>query len=245
MRATGTRRGGTLMAIGAIAFAIAAVLSPSAAVAAFPGENGRIACAAPRETLPGGGLNVDLFTVLPDGSGIQQLTDGPAIDHEPSWSADGRRLVFARISIGARHYQVFTINADGGELTRVAGTDSSLEPAPSFSPRAPDCLHDGGLDPHDPLRRSQAVPGADGARRLRQRACVLAERQTDRLRWRARRQRARRDLERAPGRIAAAPADRYRDGRSGDLQRLARLQPGQPTHRLPAIRISREPPGCT
>jgi Tol biopolymer transport system component len=120
--------GKRVLATGAIVFAIAAVLSPSVAAAAFPGKNGRIAYVG----LPAGETNLDIFTVRPNGSGLQQLTDDPIEEADPSWSADGRRLAFTRFEPAGR--AVFTINADGGDPTPVVNTVSPISPAPSFSP---------------------------------------------------------------------------------------------------------------
>jgi Tol biopolymer transport system component len=116
--------GRRVLAVAVIAFAIAAVLFPSAATAAFPGKNGRIAYVG----APAGGFQFDIFTVRPKGSGLRQLTDDPIEEFDPSWSADGRRLVFTRFEPAGS--TVFTINADGGDPTRVV--DDAGEP--SFSP---------------------------------------------------------------------------------------------------------------
>jgi Tol biopolymer transport system component len=128
--AIAARRILALMPIFAIAFTIAIWLSPNVTIAAYPGGNGRIAYAGQ----PGGELDVDIFTILPDGSGLRQLTDDPAFDSDPSWSANGRQLVFSHGPIGARSFQIFTINSDGGDLTRVVDTGRPNAPGPSFSP---------------------------------------------------------------------------------------------------------------
>ncbi len=133
MTRPGARRGrsATLSAIGALAVVM---LFPSAAVAAFPGGNGRIA-------YPGFAVDGSqaILTVRPDGSGVQQLTfpgcQGACdVDTAPSWSADGRRLVFVRMhfTIKGNTFAISTINADGEDLTRVGtaeGTDPSLSPS--------------------------------------------------------------------------------------------------------------------
>jgi len=95
------------------------VLFPATSWATYPGANGRIAYScqtqgSPEYAPPG------ICTILPDGSGIEQLT---AVGRSPSWSADGQRLVFVRDD------QVFTMDADGGNQTLIA---SGFEPA--FSP---------------------------------------------------------------------------------------------------------------
>jgi dipeptidyl aminopeptidase/acylaminoacyl peptidase len=130
--------------VAVIAFVFGA-LSPSAAVAAFPGSNGRIAYTAQTGVLPSGGLKTDIFTVLPDGSGVQQLTDDSAGDEEPSWAADGRRLVFTRGFPGVRNVQIFTMSADGVDLVRVIDTGHPFPSAsPSFSPNGRRILYTNG-----------------------------------------------------------------------------------------------------
>jgi TolB protein len=138
------------LATGAIVFAIAALLSPSAAVAAFPGKNGRIAYVG----APAGGFQSDIFTVRPNGSALRQLTDDPIEEFDPSWSADGRRLVFTRFEPAGS--TVYTINADGGDPTRVV--DDAGEP--SFSPSGRRIVYTDG----DSIRTVR--PDGTGQRRL-------------------------------------------------------------------------------
>jgi hypothetical protein len=105
-------------------------------VAAFPGGNGLIAYASYQGD-PAGPV-AHIFTIRPDGSGLRQLTNDAAWDGYPSWSADGRRLVFTRHLVstepGALGWGVFTINADGGEPTMVVDTGQQDSPRPRFSP---------------------------------------------------------------------------------------------------------------
>jgi len=50
-----------------------------------------------------------------DGAEPVRLTFSPGQDTKPSWSPDGRRIVFHRRVLG--HLQVFTMNADGTDVT--------------------------------------------------------------------------------------------------------------------------------
>jgi Tol biopolymer transport system component len=106
-----------LAVVGAIAFVAAAL--PSAATAAFPGENGRIAY-----TRSAGLDDSGIFSILSDGSQGRRLTTRGV---EPAWSADGRRIAFTFDS------NVFTMNADGGDTTRLANTGNP-QAAAAFSP---------------------------------------------------------------------------------------------------------------
>jgi TolB protein len=79
------------------------------ALAAFPGENGRIAF--------DDGLG-DIWTINPDGSGELQLTSDPGNDWDPEWSPNGRRILFAS-NRGGLGLQVYVMNADGTGQTRL------------------------------------------------------------------------------------------------------------------------------
>lgn len=116
--------------VGLISLIIMAWLSPGQAVAAFPGNDGRIAFTAGNQ----------IFTILPDGSGLEQLTDTRTTELDPSWSPDGRTLVFTRQptvpSSRERRVRLFTMDAEGGNVELVAGprTLGGNPGTPSFSP---------------------------------------------------------------------------------------------------------------
>ena len=67
----------------------------------------------------------DLYTIRPDGSDPVQLTDDAATEHEPSWSPDGARIVFASGEDDLSQ-DIYVMNADGSDvrkLTDWAGLD--------------------------------------------------------------------------------------------------------------------------
>ena len=94
-----------------------------------------------------GGNNADgqwiahVWAANADGSGATQLTRGNAVDEDPSWSSDGRRIVFSRFartsgdgnggSGGARHIAV--VGADGsGQAALTPG--GHWDYSPEWSP---------------------------------------------------------------------------------------------------------------
>lgn len=72
-----------------------------------------------------------LCVITPDGQKRLQITTGLGVDDSPSWSPDGRHLVFSSTVEGKS--QIYMINADGKDLERITftGTHNS---APSWSP---------------------------------------------------------------------------------------------------------------
>ncbi|MGZ8385239.1 MAG: Tol-Pal system beta propeller repeat protein TolB [Nitrospira sp.] len=72
-----------------------------------------------------------LCVITPDGQKRLQLTTGLGVDDSPSWSPDGRHLVFSSTVEGKS--QIYMIDADGKDLERITftGTHNS---APSWSP---------------------------------------------------------------------------------------------------------------
>ena len=72
-----------------------------------------------------------LCVIPPDGQKRLQLTTGLGVDDSPSWSPDGRHLVFSSTVEGKS--QIYMIDADGKDLERITftGTHNS---APSWSP---------------------------------------------------------------------------------------------------------------
>ncbi|MFE7516838.1 hypothetical protein ACFU8I_37265, partial [Streptomyces sp. NPDC057540] len=66
-----------------------------------------------------------LYVIRPDGSGTHRITSARAHDTYPSWSPDGRRLVFTRGGTDdADPEHLFLVRADGTALTPLTKTDS-------------------------------------------------------------------------------------------------------------------------
>ena len=72
-----------------------------------------------------------LCLITPDGQKRVQLTAGPGVEDSPSWSPDGRHLVFSSTVDGKS--QIYMINADGKDLERVTFTGMHNS-APAWSP---------------------------------------------------------------------------------------------------------------
>lgn len=59
----------------------------------------------------------DIFTSLPDGSDLQQLTSTPGYDAEATLSPDGKRLIFTSVRDG--DLDLYTMNVDGTDIRRI------------------------------------------------------------------------------------------------------------------------------
>ncbi len=77
---------------------------------------------APEEDLQG-----SIWKVRGDGTGLTQLTDGPTVgtdDRLPNWSpVDADQILFQRRMVGTDVWNLYVINADGGDIRQI--TDSS------------------------------------------------------------------------------------------------------------------------
>lgn len=132
VRATALVQGGTLTKktrkpVATILGSAAALLgsgliwTAGPAQAAFPGINGKIACASFRDG------NSEIYSFNPDGTELEptRLTDNFASDSRPRYSPDGRQIVFESNRSG--NLELWIMNADGSnprQLTITGGNSS-------------------------------------------------------------------------------------------------------------------------
>jgi Tol biopolymer transport system component len=74
-----------------------------------------------------GKIPAQLFRIQSTGEGLQQLTTGSYSSLAPSFSADGKRIVFARTGVG-----ILSMSLDGTGLRRL--TTNGRDSYPTFSP---------------------------------------------------------------------------------------------------------------
>jgi Tol biopolymer transport system component len=118
---------GVGMVVALVAGAVLVVASPASAT--FPGRNGKIVFASAIS-----GHN-QIYVMEPDGSDVTQLTNGPADDRGPAWSADGKRIVFVRRpAVKGATDDIWVMNADGTGQTQLTNTPSANDRSPHFSP---------------------------------------------------------------------------------------------------------------
>jgi Tol biopolymer transport system component len=80
----------------------------------------------------------DLYLIRTDGSDLRRLTEDEAGELAPSWSPDGRRIVFSREILG-QPPTLHTIDRDGSDLEQVAPLDCHGRP-PVWSPDGSELL---------------------------------------------------------------------------------------------------------
>jgi TolB protein len=141
-----------------IAFAIAAtaalaITSIAPAVATFPGDVGRIAFG-----VTGSGGNVDIWTALPNGHDLRQLTTSPAFDSCPAYSADGSHIAFCSNRTGA--YEIWTMDRHGGDQRAITSLGGRAL-FPDWSPDGRTIVFGGvqGVDHHPEIYRVDATTG--------------------------------------------------------------------------------------
>jgi Tol biopolymer transport system component len=84
----------------------------------------------------------EIYVMNADGTNVRQLTSNADFDSAPSWSPDGRRILFERAPAGtftpgteAQEKDIYVMRADGTHVRRL--TDSpGLDEGPEFSPDA-------------------------------------------------------------------------------------------------------------
>jgi Tol biopolymer transport system component len=77
-------------------------------------------------------LDDDIYAVDSDGSDLRQVTGGPEKDTNPTFSPDGTKIAFARITAGG--YDIFSVGLDGAGLAQLT-TEAGNDRDPAWSPR--------------------------------------------------------------------------------------------------------------
>ncbi|MEX0733708.1 MAG: hypothetical protein WD944_01570 [Steroidobacteraceae bacterium] len=69
-----------------------------------------------------------------DGTEPRNLTNHPASDSHPSWSPDGRQIVFCSTRGDGENDDIYVIDVDGSNLRRLTDNGLYWDTFPSFSP---------------------------------------------------------------------------------------------------------------
>lgn len=127
------------------------VAATTPALAAFPGQNGRIAFDSDR------GGNLDVWTMGPGGRDLRNLTRGSeAVDGSANWSADGRKIAFMSDRVTADNpdprgkrgpdFEIFVMNASGSNARQITFNELDDED-PAWSPNGMRIVFQRDLNP--------------------------------------------------------------------------------------------------
>ena len=139
-------------AAAALAVTALAATGVAPAVAAFPGQNGKILFDSERD-----GGDIDVWTMSPNGSSQVNLTaNSAASDLHASWRPDGRKIVFMSDRRTPRNpvpagfpgpdFEIFVMNADGSNQTQITVNDRDDE-VPAWSPSGKEIVFQRDFDP--------------------------------------------------------------------------------------------------
>jgi Tol biopolymer transport system component len=110
-----------------LAYLALLLLATGTAYATFPGRNGLITFQAQTDA------GIQIFTVRPNGQGLQQITHMSGDAVAPDWSPDGRQIAFEHDAPDACS-NVAIMNADGSGLVEFSSDPNVCEGDPSFTP---------------------------------------------------------------------------------------------------------------
>jgi hypothetical protein len=79
--------------------------------------------------------SLTIWTVNADGTNPGQLTD--ILTADASWSPDGTKIVFVWLGNGDRYGDLFTMDSNGSNISRLTNTPYGYEGTPSWQPLAP------------------------------------------------------------------------------------------------------------
>ncbi len=74
-----------------------------------------------------------IYIMNADGGSEKRLLHNPASDQQPSWSPDGKRIAFAG-DRGDGSIEIYAVDVDGSNLTRLTYSESAGDLDPSWSP---------------------------------------------------------------------------------------------------------------
>ena len=115
-----------MLTAAALAASLLILIAAGDPLQAALGQKGKIAFASDRAG------NMDIWVMNADGTNPLQLTTDPLLERSPSWSPDGRKIVFTR---GERAgSEIFVMNADGTGQPQQLTFNMVGEGSPTWSP---------------------------------------------------------------------------------------------------------------
>lgn len=115
----------------------------------------------------------EIFTMNPDGGRVRQLTrnttdpdGGPAIDAEPAWSPNGRRIAFTSTRDGGEA-EIYVMTSAGTRQTRLTTTDPwVMDHGPDWSPNGREIAFSSNRVSYENTEIYRMRPDGTGVRRV-------------------------------------------------------------------------------
>jgi Tol biopolymer transport system component len=79
----------------------------------------------------GDNVNTQIYIINADGTGLRKLVDAPGYNENPTWSPDGKMIVFWSDRSGNR--EIYAIRIDGTGLVQLTD-DPGEDENPSWAP---------------------------------------------------------------------------------------------------------------
>jgi len=105
--------------------------------------------------------NNEIYVIKANGTGLTRLTNNPAMDNDPAWSADGSKLAFASNRDGNR--EIYVMNADGQNVLRLTN-QSAPDYQPTWSPDGSEMAFVSERDGHAEIYVMNAADGSSQVR---------------------------------------------------------------------------------
>ena len=107
--------------------------------------------------------NPEIYVMDANGNNQIRLTHHPVEDAVPSWSPDGRRIVFVSNRNGG-NYQIYVMDDDGKNVRRI--TEGTHDSTPAWSPDGRTIAYDGHEDGEENRKIRLIAPDGTNRRRL-------------------------------------------------------------------------------
>ena len=107
--------------------------------------------------------NPEIYVMNADGENQIRLTNHPVEDAAPSWSPNGRRIVFVSNRNGG-NYQIYVMDDDGKNVRRI--TEGTHDSTPAWSPDGRTIAYDGHEDGEENRKIRLIAPDGTNRRRL-------------------------------------------------------------------------------
>ncbi|MDE0022072.1 MAG: hypothetical protein OXT69_11935 [Candidatus Poribacteria bacterium] len=125
---------------------------PGSDILSWSPDGQKIAFDALEEPMLANDANVkyDIYVMNSDGSNIVNITDDPRTDVYPSWSPDGRKIMFGSLRDDPLNLALYMMNSDGSGVERFMEDGSYISQA-AWSPDSKWIVYFGGsIDPKNP-----------------------------------------------------------------------------------------------